>query len=523
MRSTFHNLEVAKRGLYAQQTAMSTTGHNISNANTEGYSRQRVNFKAATPIETPSMTRSTAPGQLGTGVDFQSITRIREAFLDVQYRNESQAHGTWQVQKDTLEKIEGIYNEPSEEGLRSVIDEFWNGWQELSREADNLTARSVVKERALAMTDAFKHTDSKLQDLRDDLDHSLDVKTQEANTYIDQVAHLNQEIRRVEGLGHNANDLRDQRDLAVDKLSELVQINVQEEQSGMYSITLPDGTDVVNGMEGQHIGDGISVDQITGGEIYGIVVSRDELVNEYQTHLNTMFQGLLYGEVEVHIPEGSVLAQDIEYGPEDNRQTWPAGEPIPEGGMDTTVEGINGLHQLGWTLREDDDGNAIPGEAFFLPADEEDFNIQDVELNPYIAKDVGLIAASLRVEEEDGMNKVIRGNGDLALAMGQLRDGVFQFQPEEGAAGEGTFDEYFRSVIGGLGVKTQEATRQTDNQEMLLNAADNRRQSVSGVSLDEEMSNMIKFQHAYNAAARMVTATDELLDTVVNRMGLVGR
>jgi flagellar hook-associated protein 1 FlgK len=525
MRSTFHSLEVAKRGLYAQQTAISTTGHNISNANTKGYSRQRVNFTASTPIEAPGMNRSVAPGQLGTGVSYDSIKRVRESFLDDQFRNEAQSHGNWSVQKDTLEKLELIFNEPSDQGLRSVIDQFWNGWQDLSREPDNLTARAVVKERSLAMMDAFKHTDTKLSELSEDLTTSIDIKVGEANNYVRQIAQLNEEIRRIEGLGDNANDLRDQRDVLTDELSKIVDISVKEAVNGMYNVSLADGTALVEGLQANQLGDAVGVDQVTGGEIAGLVKARDTIVAEYQTHLNTMLKGLIYGEVKVDIPEGSVLPIDVEYGPEDNRQTLTAGDPAPDGGITVEVKGINGLHQLGWTLRENADGNAIEGAPFFIPDDEGSFTIQSTELNPDIVKDVGMIAASLRIENVDGEEKVLRGNGGLALAMGQLRDGVFSFNSESkiATAGPGTFDEYFRSVVGGLGVKTQEASRQTSNQATIMNSVENRRQSVSGVSLDEEMANLIKFQHAYNASARTITTADQMLDTIINRMGVVGR
>jgi flagellar hook-associated protein 1 FlgK len=453
MRSTFHGLEVAKRGLYAQQTAISTTGHNIANANTKGYSRQKVNFTASTPIETPGMNRSVTPGQLGTGVTFDSIKRVREGFLDDQFRNEAQSHGSWSVQKDTLGKLETIFNEPSDQGLRSVIDQFWNGWQDLSREPDNLTARAVVKERSLAMMDAFKHTDTKLKELSEDLTTGIEIKTTEANTYITQIAELNQEIRRIEALGDNANDLRDQRDVLTDDLSKIVEINVRESANGMYNVTLADGTALVDGLQTSLLGDAVDLSQVTGGEIAGMIKAKDTIVAEYQTHLNTMLKGLIFGEVKVDIPEGSVLPVDVEYGPEDNRQTLTAGDPAPDGGITVEVNGINGLHQLGWTLREDADGNAIEGAPFFIPNDEGSFSIQSIELNSEIVKDVGLIAASLRVEDINGEQQVLRGNGNLALAMGQLRDSVFNFNSESeiAAAGPGTFDEYFRSVIGGLG------------------------------------------------------------------------
>ena len=147
MRSTFHGLETAKRSLVTQQVALQTTGHNVANANTAGYSRQTVNMVASKPMEAVGMMRSTAPGQLGTGVEFDSITRIREKFLDTQFRNESKTYGSWSIQLDTLEKLETIVNEPSNTGLRSVMDNFWKSWHDLSENPEDITARKLVREK----------------------------------------------------------------------------------------------------------------------------------------------------------------------------------------------------------------------------------------------------------------------------------------------------------------------------------------------------------------------------------------
>lgn len=520
MISSFHALELAKRGLFSQQTALTTTGHNIANANTPGYSRQRVNLVASSPFTTPGMNRIQIPGQLGTGVTFDSITRIRESFLDDQFRKQAQSLGNWQIKADTLEKIENIFNEPSDVGFRTVIDNFWNAWQDVSSSPD--IAASVLKERALAMIDTFKHIDTKLSELSQDLTTNIDLKVSEVNTYLTQIASLNQEIRRIEGLGNNANDLRDQRDLIVDHLSQLIDVQVAEDLNGMYNVSLSNGTALVQGIQATLVGDGVGVDQITGGEIAGMVASRDQIVNEYQAQLDAMFKGLIFGEVNVRIPEGSVLPVDVEYGPTDNRQILQAGQAVPAGGIEVTVKGINGLHQLGWTFDEDANGNAIPGGPFFL-ADEQNFSIQNVQLHPDIVNNLDRIAVSWRVEDVNGVRKVIKGNNHLALAMGQLRDAEFSFTPTVGTAQKSTFDQYFRSVTGALGVQAQEANRQTANQALILHQVENKRQSVSGVSLDEEMANMIKFQHAYNASARMMTTIDQSLDTIINRMGLVGR
>lgn len=520
MRSTFHALEVAKRGLYAQQTAINTTGHNIANANTPGFSRQRVEFTAAKPMEMPAMNRSVAPGQLGTGVNFASIKRIRESFLDMQFRNEANSYGHWQVQHDTLSKIEQIFNEPSSNGLRSVIDQFWNSWQDLSREPENMTSRAVVKERAIAMLDAFQHADTKLKELEQDLDNAIDVKVKQANGLMEQIANLNQSIRRIEGQGQNANDLRDQRDHLTDQLAQLVKIEVQEDpQSRMYTITmagrdenLVDGINF-NALDLTDADDyaALSNFDVNRGEIAGLFKSKDKIVNDYQAHLDTMFRGLIEGEVSVHIPQGSVIMDPVTGEP--RTITEPGGETV-------TVNGINGLHQLGWTLNNDENGQAAAGQEFFVRINPDEDGIQNYRLNPDINNNLANIAASLRIDDN---GQVFRGNGQLALSLGQLRDNVFSFTSDTVANRNTSFDEYYRSVIGELGVQAQEANRQTNNQFSIMQSVENRRESVSGVSLDEEMTNLIKFQHAYNASARMTTTVDQMLDTIINRMGIVGR
>lgn len=158
MTSTFHGLETAKRSIFTTQTALNTTGHNISNANTVGYSRQRVNFSAARPIEAYGYSHSTAAGQLGTGVEATSITRVRDKFLDSQYYSEYKWLGNYTVQTDTLDKLETIVNEPSDTGLQTVISNFWNSWSDLSKTPESSDGRAVLVEQTKAMMDAFNYT-----------------------------------------------------------------------------------------------------------------------------------------------------------------------------------------------------------------------------------------------------------------------------------------------------------------------------------------------------------------------------
>lgn len=492
MVSTFHSLELGKRGILASQTAVTTTGHNIANANTKGYSRQQVNLTTA-----PSLNVWTSgevnPGQLGSGVSVESITRVRDRFLDKQYRDQSATLGEWSVRQDTLAKLETIINEPSETGLQSAMDQFWGAWQDLANEPDSLSARAVIKESAQAFVDTAQSIDKSMSQLKSDLGKELTAKINQANGYLKQIAELNNSIQRT---GVQSNDLLDQRDMYVEELSKLVSIDVEEQPNGMYNIKLSsDGTSLV---EGANMGTPLdSESNVGGGSIFGTMESM-KTVDSYQGKLNEMVKGFVFGEVTVNVPAGSHLAD---------------GTMVPENqDMQVTVKGINGLHQLGWSMQEDGSGNAQPGAALFT-GDEANFSIATLAVNPEIKEDIRLIASSLRSETVGGQQKVINGNGDLAKLIGNLRDQKVAINDDSSSVGQ-----FFQSLVSELGAQSQTASRNVANHEATLIATDNRRQSVTGVSLDEEMANLIKFQHAYNAAARIVTTTDELLDTIINRM-----
>jgi len=523
MRSTFHGLETSKRGLFSQQTAMNTAGHNIANANTPGYSRQVVDFTASTPIEAPGITSSTAPGQLGTGVDFSNINRVRESFLDGQFRNQNKGLGDWTVQRDTLEKIETIMNEPSDYGLRSVLDSFWNSWQDLAGQPDNLTARSVVMENSLALTDTINDISAKLTDLNKDLSESINIKVDDANTLVTQIASLNDEIFRVETLGNKANDLRDQRDLLTDQLSKLINIDVKETSRG-YTVT-SGSTELVSGKTATLLDANSLPADISGGELNGYLTSINH-VNTFKSQLDQLVKGLVEGEFELAMPAGTILPEGTTLTKTDGTTLTFTGDITSRTlTSDTTVivKGLNGLHKLGYTLKEPLQGG---GDFFTTEDGSGDFRAGNIQVSDAIKNDVRNIAASTSTFlDSSGTEKVTKGNNQLALWIGQLRNTEVNFDGSSSTAiaGKSTIDEVFRSMIGTLGVKSKEAIRQEDNHELLASQVDEQRMSVSGVSLDEEMANLVKYQQAYNASARMITAIDEMLDKVINGMGVVGR
>ncbi|MCM3750191.1 flagellar hook-associated protein FlgK [Paenibacillus pasadenensis] len=513
MASTFHGIETAKRTLFTQQTALNTVGHNISNANTPGYTRQRVNMSAATPMEPFGFHHSSAAGQLGSGVEASDIIRLRNAFLDDQYRSESKYEGSWQIQAETLDKLEKIANEPSDTGIRTLMEKFWASWSDLSKDPENITNRQIVRQNAQALTDSFNQMSRQLTDLETDLTASADTKAAQASSIIQSIADLNGQIKRMEGLGDNANDLRDKRDQLTDDLSKMMNVTVTDTGDG-YTINMGN-TNLVEGINAQQL-TGAALEaayqggDLNGGELHGTFRARDTNVRGMLTQLDQLANTLANGEFQVTVPKGSVLPGTT--------------VPLAEDTV-MTVNGINGLHKLGYTL----ESPATAGLDFFTfdsTSGASGITAGSLRLNPAIAADSNKIASSMRTSTDAaGVTTVIKGNNTLALLMGEAKDKAFlmNLSGTGGTESRATIGSYYNSMVGQLGVQSQEAKRQYTNSMAMVDQANSSRQSVSSVSTDEEMSDMIKFQNAYNAAARFMTTMDELLEKLINGTGQVGR
>ncbi|MFC4711672.1 flagellar hook-associated protein FlgK [Planococcus dechangensis] len=395
--STFHGLEIGRRGLSAGQASISATGHNIANANTKGYSRQQVNTSSSPSLEVWTA-KGAGTGQLGSGVSIDSIMRVRDSFLDQQYRTHSSGLSEWQAKSEALGNVETIFGEPGDAGLNASMDRLWSAWQDLSSDPQNPAAQAVVKERAQAFADVAKSIDRSLSELTAELKERSMAAESEAKILLSRIADLNTSIVRT---GPQANDLRDERDVAVEELAKLMDIKVSEKADGSYAITIAS--------DKRALGDGESIEfgAAAGGKIGGLAQAL-ESVESYQQQI--------------------------------------AG----------TVSDFAKAN-----------GNVFNGTA----------------------------------------------NGQLVVA----KDAVLQM-PEGLDGNMKKIQADFRSLVSGLGAKAQTAGYAVSTQQQLLVSTENRRQSVTGVSLDEEMANLVKYQHAYNAAARLVSTTDQMLDTIINRM-----
>lgn len=418
MVSTFHGLELGKRGLSVGQASLSTTGQNIVNVNTKGYSRQQVNSSAS-----PSLDVWTAQGtsQLGTGVSIDSITRVRDRFLDQQFRDHSETLGQWQAKQATMDRLETIVNEPSTSGLNSSMDALKNAWQDLANEPDSLAAQAIVKERAQGFVDTAKTMNKSMSNLKNELTLQTQETVTEANGYLKQIAELNKSIVRG---GNQSNDLKDKRDALVEDLSKLMSVKVDEKPNGSYSVSLASNN-----------------------------------------------QALVTGEVVSEITDADVAANPKSFG---GKLTG-----LSES-MDSAIYYQNKFNSVVKNFAQENTMSKTGGadQALFT-GDADNFDVAALEVN-YAASPLKQPAAT--------------GNA--------AKDA----------------QSYFRELVSELGAESQSATNSVTSHGATLQATENRRQSVAGVSLDEEMANLIKYQHSYNAAARLVSMTDQMLDTIINRM-----
>jgi flagellar hook-associated protein 1 FlgK len=423
------------------------------------------------------------PMQVGYGVDVQEIKQYRDEFLDKKFKKESTELGYWESRLSSIEELETVFSDNSEDGLQAVMNNFWNSWEQLSKPTGGLVARSMVKENAIAFVETVKNMDNLLVNFRKSKDKEIIENVNMINVIAKQVASLNLEISKVEAHGVTANDLRDQRNHLIDELSRKTKIQVLE------------GSTINIAMEGRMLVEGSRYEQIvtipdtgnngfvqlawkgenekltlSGGSLTALIESRDTLVKGFREKLNEFVKGVAKEINDIHITG---------YGVKDNTQRY-----------------------------------------FFVNAldlSQNNIDLSTIAFNPELNDFDNVASAEEASNYED--NRV-------ALRISELRfNDYFSDDNYEASSGDRKFnyDEFYRNIISELGNKGQEASTAVDAQKLLVDQIEYRRQSVSAVSMDEEMSNLIKYEHSYNAAARIVNVMDEMLDVIVNRIGLVGR
>jgi flagellar hook-associated protein 1 len=539
MLSTFHGLEAAKRGMMTQQAALYVTGHNVANANTPGYTRQRVNFVQTEPFPAPALNRPQIPGQMGTGVTAGSIERVREYFLDIQYRGENNKLGYWEARADAVAKMEDIMNEPSDSGLAKTMDQFWQALEDLSVNPENEGARSVVRQRGLAVVETFHYLANSLSQIQTDIGTQIGVTVTQINSLAKQISELNQQIASVEPNGYLPNDLYDERDRLIDELSKLINVQVEKHQTGGNAPATAEGTYDIYFLNGNE-----KVYLVQGGNFQSISFPDGQDVDGDKDHIQEMppaagVTTLQVGGTTVSFtsnnqatfPMGKLRGLIEAYGyvvQDSNNQPIVTGiYPDMLNNLDklayTFGKLFNAVHEKGYGL------NGKTGASFFGGLGQEAKGAAKTITLSADINDLANIAASTEEGKPGNGNNAINLANVGSMLLSSDTISLLGIQTPISLSGlnlpltSGTIQTNYQGWIGKLGVDGEQANRMKNNSDVLRQSVEERRQSVSSVSLDEEMMNMIKFQHAYNAAARQITVVDEMLDKIINGMGIVGR
>jgi flagellar hook-associated protein 1 FlgK len=634
MNSTFMGLEIGKRGLLSHQQALHVTGHNISNAENREYSRQRVVITAAEPLYLPALNRAQTPGNIGQGGVVSIVERIRDAFIDDRIVVEKDVMGYWKTKNDFIYQIESVYNEPSDQSVRSRLDELWKSWEELSKYPEQRSTREVVKEKAINLSNEVRHIYRQLYELQLNANRQIRQRVKQINLYAGDIRDLNERILKSEAVGDNPNDLKDRRDALIEKLSELVDISVNrgdkdeimvyigsenlvqgeilrpieatmdEDNKGYHKIIWRDqGTDVT----------------IKGGELAGLLEVRDTILRENLNDINSFAINIVdltnevhrdgfgkRGETNVNFFEHILISDNVEGNHDLNNDGVAdvtaifkvsgnnridasaaigiAGTltlvksdeleseiQIDYSGNDTVLSVIkkindaklgvvayvnhNGQLALKATVAEDSDkknfiirhledsGQFLVGltgilkqngaagsfdyrrvnDIIKLLPDREHITITP-QFNPasYMAVSDSVMSDVDRIAAAQG--KIIGGAGDFNKSNG-IGDGsnalrIAHLRHKNGMVdSNSTFNDFYISLISRIGSQGEESQDRIKNQETLLKNLTNLRESVSGINLDEEMANMVAFQHGYNASARMIAIFDKMLETII-RLGV---
>lgn len=543
MKEGFFGLNIAVRGLYTAQRGMDTVNHNLSNVNTPGYSRQQAVQTAARPMPLFDGT-----GMIGTGSDVVAVNRIRDEYLDFKYWSENISQGEWDVKQTALSDLEATFNEPSDSGFTVIMNDFYNSIQELAKDPSSEAVRATVREKGVTLAKYFNSTAAHFEKLQADLNNNVKSTVELINSYGTQIQQLNRQIYSSELDGNTANDLRDQRTLLVDKLSRLVNIDAHEVVTGklpsggdnkhfvitisgkalvdhyqLSKLDIPQRTGKVNSEDIENLfevkwADGNTLD-VKGGELRGYLDIRDgndginnnilyKGVPYYIRRMNEFVQtfALSFNEGFSNIKRNADGSFD-QAAPVSKGVGHTDGYELNSGSTDTTPADIRFFTMIGANGRPTD-SSTFKGTAVTYSQIREQYKnmtAKNFSVSEDVINDIKLISASDKGGEVGNINILNDLLGD--------RHDTHMFT-------EGAPEDYMKSLVTTLGIDSQQAVRLSDNQQSIVSQIENRRLSDSGVSIDEEMTNLVKFQQAYNASAKMITTMAEVYDTLINRMGV---
>lgn len=558
--SLFGSLNVGMRGLHAAQVAIDVAGQNISNANTEGYSRKRVEMTA-------DSIQHDIYGQIGVGVEVTAINRVRNEFLDRQTWEQLGDKGFYGEMDKAMTRLENILKEPTDDGLAAHVDKFWSSWQDLANNPGDLSAREAVKAAGVTMIDVFQAVYKQIEDYGLSMNNPLQQKAKLVNDLTGQIYDLNERIAGVEAdPSQKANDTRDQRDNLIRQLSVLVDVQTIEDAQGRAIIT--SGGNLLVGPseamkletfgEDKVLSDGTLSSELKlrfvgsrrefvprGGELKGIMDSRTTVLNSYLEQLNKLAGAVVEQVNGLHVtgynlnkntgvyffdPE-KVKANDIRLsdavqgssqniaaakgGAITDVASFAAPGGIPAAATPTLdLRTVNPAYQnlaQGTVQVTLGDGSVLQeGSGKDYVVDYERGVVTFLNYARYAATDPVSVKLQYNTTGYPGS-----GNGQNALEIAQLRHKTTMGSDADGNPTQ-SIGEYYSAVIGRLGIEKNQNGSRLETKEFLIAQMDAEQASLSGVSLDEEMANMIKFENSYQAAARYISTISQMMDVLMN-------
>jgi flagellar hook-associated protein 1 FlgK len=473
--SSFNGLNIALSALQAEQASLDTTSHNIANASTVGYSRQVSDLVARPGLGAASVWGMIIPGQTGQGVQVADVTRIRDQFNDNNLRANYATQGEADVRQATWQNIETALPEPGDNGLQAAMSSMWNAMQNVSTNPEDAGSRQALAQSVQALGQAFQNASSTLTQQRADVDTQANTMVDTINADSAQIAKLNTSISNLESVGQNPNDLLDQRDNIIDQLSALGNTTVTPGANGVVTVTL---------------GGALIVDPSTANGLPATPVTRATFNPGYGT-TPTVAAGLTGGQLK-----GLLDAYSTTLNPAVAGST-----PAKLDQLAISLhDALNAQNEAGFDLNGTAGGPLFAGTTIT--------SASQLAVDPGVIADPSLIAASSTAAGAPG-------DSTNMIAMIALRAAG---APAGSTLGGKTFDDYYAGMISGLGLSAQTATTDSTNAASVVNTLSNQRSQVSGVSLDEEMTNLVKFQHAYAAAGRAMATMNSMLDSLISMM-----
>lgn len=460
MASSFGSINTALTSLYAQRRALDVTGQNIANANTEGYTRQRAEMQSQVGSLSPAIYART--DGLGTGVAVSDVQRIRDEFLESRGRTEHAKAAYSTAQTSAYASIEDVFAEPGDNALAAQLSDMWGGWNDVANNPQLSATRSTLIQQSSTVADGLNRAHTSLAGQWADNRTQLSAYTEEVNTTADSIARLNDSIVKAKASGMTVNELEDRRDLQVMRLSELAGATASKRPNGAMDV---------------FVGNSTLVSEFTTRklEVSGAARLDDQNVDPMT---------LRWADTKTAVSAGGTMGAMAD--------TMTTIIPAISDALDSVAKNladtVNALHSGGYSM----DGTT--GLDFFT----------------------GTTAGTIKVAITDPEQVAVSSTPD------SLNNSVADALADVGASMAGPDREY-QGMIGQLGVAAQASSRRTEIQTTVTEQVDASRESHAGVNLDEEMTNLLTYQRGYEAASRVLTTIDSMLDQLINRTGLVGR